>query len=361
MHRNSPNFCLLIVFMLLWSGLAGCRSGPAATPNPGPTLSPSSTPLPQASPTLTVQPSPFPTATATPQPLGSPTNPLIIGIVPAQKGPQVAPASTELAKQLTGKTGLTIQTKIFDSYPLLLAALDDRQVHLVWLYPLSYVYAHQRGLADVILLTNHFGVYSYGTQFLAHVDSGFTPYFDPASDKNTTTAVTVLQQFAGKRPCWIDQKSVSGYVLPAGILNDGGITTLEPAILQSVGGVIRALYIQQICDFGATFAISGDPRTASDIQDNLPNILDKVIIIWRTEALIPNLNLSIAPGLPEGIRLKIIEGLIAMVKTPQGKVVLSDANQYSIDDLKIIDDATYDMLRLYLKAAAVDLKTLAGR
>jgi phosphonate transport system substrate-binding protein len=284
-----------------------------------------------------------------------------MGIVPAQKDPKVSPASAELAKQLTSKTGLTIQTKIFDSYPLLLAAMDDQQVHLVWLPPLTYIHAHQRGLADVILLTNHFGVYSYGTQFLAHADSGFTPYFDPVANKNTSSSAAVLEQFAGKRPCWIDQKSVSGYVLPAGILTDGGITTLEPAILQSVGGVIRALYIQQICDFGATFAISGDPRTASDLQDNLPNVLDKVIVIWRTEALIPNLSLSIAPGLPEGFRPKIVEALTAMVKTPQGKTALSDANQYSIDDLKIIDDTSYDMLRLYLKAAAVDLKTLVGR
>ena len=266
-----------------------------------------------------------------------------------------------MARQLSTKTGLTIQSKVFDTYINLLAALDDKKVHIAWLPPMTYILAHQRGLVDVALVSNHFGVYSYGTQFLAHVDSGFTPYFDSISAKNTATLASALEQFAGKRPCWVESKSVSGYILPAGILADAGVTTQDPAIVQSFGGVVRALYIQQICDFGATFAISGDPRTASNIQDTLPDVLAKVIVIWQTDALIPNLNVSYASGLTESFRAKITEALMALVKTSDGKTLLSAANQYNIEDLKAFDDSAYDMLRLYQKALGVDIKTLVGR
>lgn len=357
MRRKGIIFIFLVTAIMTGMALAGCKPTPTPSPTPTVTL----TPTAEATPTPEISPTPLPTPTSTPEPLGSPGNPLVIGLVPFQKDPQVSPNLIELARQLSTRTGLSVQGKVYDAYPPLVAALDDHQVHITLLPPLTYIFAHQRGLVDVALLSNHFGVYSYGVQFLAHADSGFSPYFDPTADKSLTTATLALQQFAGKRPCWVDNKSVSGYVLPAGILADAGITTLDPAIVQSFGGVVRALYIQQICDFGVTFAISGDPRTASSIQDNLPDVLSKVIIIWRSDALIPNQNVAYAASLENSLRQKVTDAFLALVKTTEGKTVLSTANQYNIDDFKVIDDATYDMLRLYQKASGVDLKTVVGR
>jgi hypothetical protein len=43
---------------------------------------------------------------------------------------------------------------------------------------------------------------------------------------------------------------------------------LNPVFTYNYNAIIRALYIQGICDFGVTYALTGDPLTSSDILSN---------------------------------------------------------------------------------------------
>jgi phosphonate transport system substrate-binding protein len=318
------------------------------------------TPTPQ--PTLTLTATFPPTLTPTPLPLGSKENPFVIGLVSENDDPNVAAASAELAKQISTLAQVNVIGKPFPSYAQLLEAMANGQVHATWLPPLTYIYANQKGLAQVALLTNHFGVYQYGAQFLANISSGFTPFFDPISGLSSADAATALEQFKNLRPCWVEPQSASGYILPAGLIRLNQISTIPGVITQTHTAVVRALYIKGICDFGATFAISGDPRTAAAVQQDLPDVMNRILIIWRSDAVIPNVNLSLLASLSETDRQTLTTAFLDLSKTQDGKALLSlSAGNYQIDDIKPVQDTLYDPLRSAINALDLDLKDMLGK
>ncbi len=346
--RGSPSryiWMTLILFALISLLLLSCAQTPAKT----------STSTPQATATLR------PTSTQTPEPPGSKNNPLIIGFVSETHDHKISTAAQQLAAQLTSSTGYTVVSQVFTSYHDLVSALEGGSVQISWLPPLTYIYAYQNNAADVALVTNHFGVYQYGSQFLANSDNHFQSFFDPAHNQNTANAATALNQFKGLRPCWVDLTSPSGYLVPASLLLENGVNYQPGVLTQSFTSVVRALYIKGICDYGVTFAISGDPRTSTEVLKDLPDALDKVVVIWRSDPIIPNLNLSFIPSVPKEIRDSIISTLQDLVITGQGKKILSDANNYDIQDLKIVDDSIYDPLRAVVSRTGIDLQSTLGK
>lgn len=288
-----------------------------------------------------------PTTTPTPQPLGSAGNPLIWGYVAPEPSEQAYLDSFEdLTLEISVRSGVMMITRRFSNHTDLIQAMKKGEVHAAWLSPLAYLYAHEQNAADVLLLTNHFGTYYIGTQFLANVDSGFNFYYDPIAKKNTAEITDALAQFSGKRPCLVEPSSSSGYIFPLGLLLQNNISTLPPAVVQTNTGVIRALYIKGICDFGATFSISGDPRTSSAILNDLPDARERVAVVWQSEALIPNMNVSVAAGLSDDLRNVISTILFDLTATPEGKNLLAlSAGSYDIQEFKAVDDSIYDPLR----------------
>ncbi|MCL4560723.1 MAG: PhnD/SsuA/transferrin family substrate-binding protein, partial [Chloroflexi bacterium] len=265
------------------------------------------------------------------------------------------------SKKLTQLSGYQVTTEITDTYDLLLTEMKLGHVQIAWLPPFTYMIASDKNYADVALMTNHFGVYSYGIQFLANVDSNFTPYFDPGQNSDTAASGDALKQFDGKRPCWVDLQSASGYVVAKGLLDEANVNTLDGVITQSHSALIRALYINGICDFGVTFAISGDPRTAESILTELPDVMEKVAVIWRSDAIIPNLNVTFSPFIPGAIRQEVTQALLDYSKTVEGKAALTTFNQYDISELKVVDDSYYDVLRTVQVDSQVKLSTLLGK
>jgi len=319
-------------------------------------------PTATVTPTLTLTPTFPPTLTPTPLPLGSPENPYVIGLVSETEDPQISAAAAELAQRLAQATGKSTSGRTFISYRQMLESMEKGQVHVAWMPPLTYLYASRQGFASVALLTNHFGVYQYGTQFMANVSSGFAPYYDPISGLSSADAATALQQFQGLRPCWGEPQSAAGYILPAGLLRVNNYPVQAPVLAQTHTAVVRALYIKGICDFGATFSISGDPRTASNIQQDLPDAMNRVLIIWRSDASIPNTNLSVYARMPEGDRQTLTNAFLEIGKTDEGKALLSlSAGNYQIEEVKAVSDDLYNPLREVVDALDLNLRELIGK
>lgn len=313
-------------------------------------------------PTLTVTATFPPTLTPTPEPLGTSSNPFVIGLVSETGDPQISAAAEELARQIAALGQVSVTGRVFQTYNQLLESMAGGEVHAAWLPPLTYLYASERDIADVILLTNQFGVYQYGTQFMANVDSGFTPYFDPISGLSSADAVTALEQFRGLRPCFVEPKSASGYILPAGLLQGNQINAQTAVLAQTHTAVVRALYIKGVCDFGATFSVSGDPRTASAVQGDLPDVMNRVLIIWRSDAVIPNLNLSLMSGLNEGNRQVLTRAFLELGKSPEGRALLSlSASNYQIDEVRAVNDEIYEPLRQAASALNLNLRESIGK
>lgn len=315
-----------------------------------------------ATPTLTVTATFPPTLTPTPIPLGRPENPFVIGVVSETNDGQIPEGGNELARQMSALTNTSVRAAVFPSYQALVDELSAGTVHIAWLPPLTYLYTSNQGTTDVFAITNHFGVFQYGTQFMANIESEFTPYFDPVSGYNSANAATALSQFAGQRPCWVEPQSASGYIVPAGLLKLNEIDTLPAVITQNHSSVVRALYIKGICDFGASFSISGDPRTASAVQQDLPDAINRIMIIWRSDSIIPNLNLSFHTKLSESERQTLATALLEIAKTPEGKGLLSlTAGNYQIEDIRPFNDDVYNPLRDLIEAVDLDLEETIGK
>lgn len=325
---------------------------------------PEKTPTTTVTPTITETPQPtrLPTLTPTPYPPGSPENPYIIGVVAENNGSQASLALSEVANRVANYTGKAVTSQLFPDYRSLIRALENGGIHISWLPPITYLHASQRGLANAALITSHFGVYQYGAQYMANIDSGFTPYFDPISGYNSTDAENALAQFQGMRPCWVESQSTSGYIVPAGLLVAEAVNVLQPVFTQTHTAVVRALYIKGICDFGATFSTSGDPRTSSAVLDDLPDAMQRVTIIYRTDPIIPNLNISLTPRLNDREREELINAFLDINRTGDGKLLLSTAaGGYQIEDLRVIQDSLYDPLRQMVDALKIDPSDLIGK
>jgi phosphonate transport system substrate-binding protein len=309
-------------------------------------------------PTPTLTPVPLPTSTLAP--IGEEGNPLRLAVVSESFDQNQLNTAIQLAARLDELSGYRIQAEMFSSYDEVVNGLRNQTIQIAFLPPLTYLLAQRRFQAQAALLSNHFGVYQYGSQFLAHRDSQFNIYFDPQTNQSTAEAGTALVQFFDKRPCWTEPDSTSGYIVPAGLLVQYRVP-LEPAVLiQSHTSVIRALFTGGICDFGATFAYTGDPRTASSLSD-MPGVEDEIVVIWQSDAIIPNTNVSFHPVLEEDVREALTEAFLEVSSTDDGLDLLTNATAYEIQALKVIDDSIYDPLRTIVRQTETDLNTTIGK
>lgn len=326
---------LLVVATLLVAVMAACA--PAATP--APTAAPTAPPAPPAA---------TPT-TAPAAPLGTADNPIVVAFEPSATSQSITTGGQEVLTLLSAATGLNFKGVVPTSYAALTEAMGSGNAQVGWMATFAYILAHQKGYANVALITQRNGSDHYGSQFIARADAGFTPAADtPATDAEITT----LLQFKGKRPCFGDQQSASGYVLPMIFLKKAGLNTdtdlKAPVFAGGHPQVARAVYVGGICDFGATFV---DARTG--VTSDLPDVMTKVVVVYETPPIIPNDNMSFAPDLPQDLQAKITSAMLQVAGTDAGKKGLNDL--YQIGGLTKADDTFYDQFRSYLQASGVDL------
>ncbi len=329
--KKYSSFWLLLLF-LVTSVLTGCQ---VETP----------TPLPTPQPTLTPVPTPVPTR----EPIGSDNNPIVLGLVSDFTNPNPQETGVNIATFLSNGTGQSVVAKTYANTAIMLYEMRNTQVHIAFLHPMSYLYGSAEGFSKAVLLTSHYGLYGYGTQFLVNAGSGFYSYYDEEGQRNIGEDQVALAQFQGKRPCWVSKSSLAGYLIPAAILFQNGIQTQEGVFPLSTSATIRSLYITGICDFGAVYAVSGDPRTAEAVLSDLTDVRERIITVWKSDAVIPSMNISLHPSIPTEIQENLITSFLVLIKTPEGKSWLSNASQYEMEDLKIIEDGYYDTLRNLLE------------
>ena len=303
-----------------------------------------------------------PTAVMSPTPtlaeLGSPGNPISIGYVLTPDETEAIEAAEEIAVLISADTDYAVESAIYPDFQSLSSAVKNGDVDLFWLKPLEYIYLNWESAAQVLLATNHLGVYAYGVQFLANEDRNFQIYYDPEINESTGTAEEALQQFAGTRPCFINSSSIPGYFVPQGLLENTSTPTQDPVFTYSYNATIRALFIQGICDFGVSYALIGDPLNDNDIVQNLPDAQEKIKVIWQSEGIIPNINLSTSPSLPTNVQFIIQEAVLDLPLNPVGLSLLSSALKEEIGALKTVQDTFYNQLRIAILPLELDLEAV---
>lgn len=338
-------FTGLVVLALIVSACGGATPTAAPTEPPKPTEPPPTEKPTEVPPTATAEP--------TAVPLGSPDKPIIMAIAPSATTDELIASGDIIAKLLSDETGLTIKAVVPTNYKAMIEAMCSGNAQVGWLPPFGYLVAHETKVkdatgnevpcADVAFITLRNGLDHYATQFVARAADGYT----------AGTDISALKQFEGKKPCWTDPFSASGYVIPASILAQEGVKTKTAAFVQGHPTVIRAVYAGGICDFGATFV---DARTNTAIQTDLPDVNEKVIVVYQTENIIPNDTVGYAYDVPADLREQLSAAMDKISKSEEGAAAMKKL--YSIGGLQATDDTFFDEFRVLLAASGIDIASL---
>lgn len=269
--------------------------------------------------------------------LGSPENPLIFVFTPSGVQEEVVAGMEAVGSLLEEATGYTIETKLVTSYNAAVEALCSGQSQISHMGSFPYLIAHEKCGIEPAGVFIRFGSDTYGTQILARADSG----------------ITSLADLEGKKPCWNDPLSASGYVVPQGILGDAGVldTLQEPLLVGSHASVVTSLYEGGICDFGATWI---DAR--GTIEDDNPDVKEVVSVVYTSENFIPNDMFVFAADLDPTIRENLLEAMVALPDTEEGKAAYDQL--YQIEGVTPRDDSFFDTFRVIMEASGLDLEAL---
>jgi ABC-type phosphate/phosphonate transport system substrate-binding protein len=293
-------------------------------------------------------PPPFATAE-----LGLAENPLILALPPTAASQEQIDAAKVIASQFTERTGYVVVTIVPESYAALMDALEKGNAHIAVLDPLVYELAYQRGLVQASYAVLREGEGKYGAQFLASRKSGLVSHFDEGIGENLDEAPVALAQFGDKKPCWSDETSPSGYVIPLGYLNQNQVVTRPAAFVEGHPTVVRSLYASGICDFGATYV---DARKFPSLEDEFPDLVEQVLVVWRIPAIIPYEVLALSTRMPPGMRELFASFVPAIMQTEAGRAAFQTA--YEIEELQPVNDGYYEEFHLYVSASGLDLATL---
>ncbi len=306
--------------------------------------------------TATAVPTPgTPTAIPTPlAPLGTSQNPLVLALPPStQPQSDVLNAGQTLSSLLEKETGLKVVSVVSPSETELIRAFGVGNAHVGVLSPFGYLLASNEGVAQAAFGREQNGELFYGSELIARSDGGFTVYFDPVQGKNLVDVGVALAQFNAKKPCWTDELSPSGYVVPLGYLKEADVSLREGAFLTSHPAVVRALYAGQICDFGATYV---DARQYPGLEDQLPNVLKKILVVWQIPPIIPYEVLVYGAGLPVETQRALSRAFVDLMTTPDGRSVMQTL--YGFSAMQAVQDAQYSDFRQAVQESGLDLSTL---
>lgn len=303
----------------------------------------------------------IPTADGTLTPASSPTvelglaeNPLILALPPSSDTtPEQVNAAREIAAQFTERTGYVVVVVAPDTYQALVDALEAGNAHIVLLDPLSYALAYQKDLVRAQYAVVKDEKVKYGAQFLAARRDGFASYFDAESGENTADASTALAQFADKKPCWSGETSPSGRLIPLGLLNQAQVQTRAAAFVGGQTTVVRSLYVGGICDFGATYI---DARKFPSLEDEMPDLFEQVLVIWRTDEIIPYEALAFSTRMPQSMRSLFFDLIPAIRQTDAGYAAFQTA--YGIEEMQPVSDGDFNEFHTLIRESRVDLLPL---
>ena len=311
------------------------------TPTPIPTLTPAGISTPTQTPL------------ATPE-IGTEKNPLILAFAPsALRTDESMAAGALITAFLESRTGYRVVSVVSSSEQSLVEAFAKDNAHIGAFSPFAYLLARENDSVTALLASVRDGGAFYGAQIIANREKEFTSYYDEERSENTTDSASALKQFDGKKACWSDEVSPSGYVVPLGLLNQAGVQIRSGAFLAGQPSVVRAVYADDICDFGATFI---DARDSPALEADYGDVMDRVIVIWRIPNIIPYENISMANSLPIEMRRVIQRAFIDLMLTSDGKAAMLAV--YGMDELQVVEDAAYADFASYVKASRLDLLSL---
>ena len=271
---------------------------------------------------------------ATPIPeLGTEKNPIVWAYVPSGDTAKVSAGAQSVADLLHAKTGLFFKTFVATDYVGVIEALkaSPPKAQMTSLATAAYILAADQKVSQAALVSVRNGSAFYTGQIITRADSG----------------IKTLADIKGHTFARVDPLSASGWIIPSLMLKAAGINVATDIKIVDAGshpGVVTAVYSGQ-ADAGACFT---DAR--ANIQADHSDVMDKVVVL-KVSGNIPNDGVQFSPSVPQKLRDQIVDALLAIAATPEGKTAIRTAYQWTA--LEKHDDTFYDSFRQVLQAAGV--------
>jgi phosphonate transport system substrate-binding protein len=273
------------------------------------------------------------------EPLGSEQNPIVWSFVPSGEMERVASGAQAVADLLHDSTGYFFKTNVATEYVGVIEALASNppKAHMASLATFAYVMAAEQGVAQAALISVRNGSPTYNGQIMVKADS----------------PIRSVADLAGKTFARPDPLSTSGWIIPmltiraAGVNPDTDLARIVDA--GSHDAVVAAVYNGDVAA-GASYV---DARTR--IEGQYPDVMEKVRVLAVSEP-IPNDGVQFHPSVPAEMRDRIVNALLDLIKTDQGKQALNTAYQWT--DLTARDDSFYDPFRQVLQASGLSVEDL---
>lgn len=273
--------------------------------------------------------------------IGTASNPIRMAMVPSLDTQKLVVSGEKLAALMEKETGLKYEVSVPTSYTAVITAMGAGTVDVGWLSPIPYVMAHDRYGVRVALKTVRKGSTDYYSFIIVRKDDG----------------IKKLADLKGKTFAYGDPVSTSGAIYPKHLIRTSGYdpdTFFSNVIYAGAHDrVVMAVYNKQV-DGGAIYGQFGDDAR-NRVQTVLPDVLQKTTVIAHSIP-IPNDTVSLRKSLPPAIAKKIVDGLIAVSKTAEGRKMLYEVG--SIDGFKPAKDADYDSVRAVAKAEKIQLEQI---
>jgi len=272
------------------------------------------------------------------QALGSEKNPIVWAYVPSGETAKVSAGAQSVADLLHAKTGLFFKTFVATDYVGVIEAMkaNPPKAQMASLATAAYILAADQKVAQAALVSVRSGSAFYKGQIVTRPDTG----------------IKTLADLKGHSFARVDPLSASGWIIPSLMLRAAGLNLdadLKVVDAGSHPGVVTAVYSGQ-ADAGACFV---DAR--ANIQKDHPDVMEKVIVL-KESGNIPNDGVQFSPSVPAALRDQIVEALLGIIATPEGKAAIGTAYQWTA--LEKHDDTFYDSFRQVLQAAGVTANVL---
>lgn len=273
--------------------------------------------------------------------IGTAANPIKMAMVPSLDTQKLVVSGEKLTQLMEKETGLKYEISVPTSYTAVITAMGAGTVDIGWLSPIPYIIAHDKYGVKVILKTVRKGSTDYYSFIIARSDSG----------------IKKLADLKGKKFAYGDPVSTSGAIYPKHLIRTSGYdpdTFFSDVIYAGAHDrVVMAVYNKQV-DAGAIYGQPGDDAR-NRVMTALPDVLSKTSVIAQSIP-IPNDTVSLRKGLPPAIEKKILNGLLAVSKSAEGRKILYEVG--SIDGFAPAKDKDYDSVRAVARAENIQLEQI---
>ncbi|KRL62991.1 phosphate/phosphite/phosphonate ABC transporter substrate-binding protein [Lactobacillus psittaci] len=269
----------------------------------------------------------------------TPKKVLNVQFVPSSQASTLEAKAKPLEGLLKKQLGIPVKVTVSTSNNALVEAMQSHQVDVGFLPPDSYVLAHKRNIADVLLQAERFG------------------YDEPSGKMNKTLmdkyrAMVVVKKgskikswkdLKGKKIAVQESSSTSGYVFPVAELYKKGLNVVKDSKLVQVQGHDQAVLSVYNGDVDAAFVFADARNIAAK---DTPQVMKDVVPIYFTK-WIPNDTISVRSDMSNSYRNKLKKAFKAIMKTAKGKKVMSSVYQHL--GYKDSKDSNFNVVREYEK------------